>query len=337
MAPALDVRALQVSLFTRSGVLPAVDRVSFTVAAGETLALVGESGCGKSLTALALMRLLPDPPARIIGGEVRLDGEDLVRLDERAMQGMRSKRISMIFQDPAGSLNPVVSVGRQLVEVIEAHTDLGRRAAIDRALELLDLVRIADPKSRFGEFPHRLSGGMCQRVMIAMAIACGPRALIADEPTTALDVTVQAQVLALLQRLQDEIGMAMLFITHDLGVVAQVAQRVAVMYAGRKVEEAAVDALFAAPLHPYTRGLLAATPKAGVDRATRLAEIPGMVPPLGNLPTGCAFAPRCPLAGERCRAERPVLTEAAPGRLVACFAADAMQDRIVNDVAVVGS
>jgi len=337
MIPALDVRGLEVSLFTRSGALAAVDGVSLTVAADETVALVGESGCGKSLTALALMRLLPDPPARVIGGVALLDGVDLLRLDEHAMRRVRSKRISMIFQDPASSLNPVVSVGRQLVEVIQEHADIGRRAAVDRALELLDLVRIADARSRFDEYPHRLSGGMCQRVMIAIAVACGPRVLIADEPTTALDVTVQAEVLALLERLQDEIGMAMLFITHDLAVVARVAERVAVMYAGRKVEEASVEALFAAPLHPYTRGLLAATPIAGVGRATRLAEIPGIVPSLGELPAGCAFAPRCKLAGERCLVERPVLSEAAPGRLVACFAVYGAQGRTASDVVAVGA
>jgi peptide/nickel transport system ATP-binding protein len=334
MGPALEVSGLRVSLFTRAGVLAAVDGVSFAVSPGETIALVGESGCGKSLTALSLMRLLPDPPARIVGGTARLDGIDLFRLTEREMQAIRSRRMSMIFQDPASSLNPVVSIGDQIVEVLRAHTDLGRRAAHDRALELLDLVRIADPRSRFGEYPHRLSGGMCQRVMIAVAIACGPQVLIADEPTTALDVTVQAQVLDLLRNLQHESGMAMVFITHDLGVVAEVADRVVVMYAGRKVEEASIDALFSSPLHPYTQGLLAATRTPGMARSTRLSEIPGTVPSLSGMPAGCAFEPRCPVARRRCMTEQPAGTAPAPGRLVACFAVEETQAERCLDVAI---
>jgi oligopeptide/dipeptide ABC transporter ATP-binding protein len=319
----LDVQNLSTTLFTRAGEMKAVDGLSLTVAAGQTVALVGESGCGKSLSALSIMRLLPDPPAKLVGGSVRLNGRDIVPLSERAMLDVRGKEIGMIFQDPMSSLNPVTTVEHQIVEVLRTHTDLGEAAARQRALELLELVGMPDAARRRSAYPHQLSGGMCQRVMIAMAIACQPSVLIADEPTTALDVTVQAQVLALLKRLQAEAGMAMIFITHDLGVVAETADRVVVMYAGRKVEEADVDTLFERPLHPYTAGLIGATPVPGAERAARLADIPGMVPPLNALPQGCAFAARCPKVMDRCRTERPQLTEPAPGRLVACFAAEA--------------
>ncbi len=318
----LDVRGLRTTLFTRGGELKAVDGLSLSVGAGETVALVGESGCGKSLSALSIMRLLPDPPGRIVGGEVRLNGRDIVPLPEEDMLAIRGQEIGMIFQDPMSSLNPVATVEKQIVEVLRAHTDLPRAAARGRARELLELVGMPDAGRRLDEYPHRLSGGMCQRVMIAMAIACSPSVLIADEPTTALDVTVQAQVLALLKRLQQDAGMAMMFITHDLGVVAETADRVVVMYAGRKVEEATVDDLFETPLHPYTAGLIGATPTPGAARVERLADIPGMVPALNELPRGCAFAPRCPRVMDRCRHEMPVLTEPAPGRRVACFAAE---------------
>jgi len=322
MAVPLEVRDLSTTLFTRRGTMKAVDGISLTVGAGETVALVGESGCGKSLTALSIMRLLPDPPARIVGGEVILNGRDLVALPEQAMLDIRGREIGMIFQDPMSSLNPVAAVEKQIVEVLSAHTTLDRRQARARVLELLEQVGMPDAERRLDAYPHQLSGGMCQRVMIAMAIACSPSVLIADEPTTALDVTVQAQVLALLRRLQEEAGMAMIFITHDLGVVAEIADRVVVMYAGRKVEEATVDDLFEAPLHPYTAGLIGATPMPGAARAARLADIPGMVPPLNALPAGCAFAPRCPRVMDRCRKEQPALTEPRPGRRVACFAAE---------------
>ncbi len=322
MASPLEVRDLRTTLFTRRGDMKAVDGLSLTVGAGETVALVGESGCGKSLSALSIMRLLPDPPARIIGGEVRLNGRDIVALSEDDMLDVRGKEIGMIFQDPMSSLNPVATIEKQIVEVLTAHADLSRRAARARALELLELVGMPDAARRLDAYPHQLSGGMCQRVVIAMAIACSPSVLIADEPTTALDVTVQAQVLALLKKLQTDAGMAMIFITHDLGVVAETADRVVVMYAGRKVEEASVDDLFEAPLHPYTVGLIGATPTPGAERAERLADIPGMVPPLNALPQGCAFAPRCKRVMERCLGERPTLREAAPGRLVACFAVE---------------
>ena len=301
---------------------------------------MGESGCGKSLSALSIMRLLPDPPARIVGGEVKLNGRDIVSLPEDGMLDIRGKEIGMIFQDPMSSLNPVATVEKQIAEVLTTHTDLGRGQARARAHELLELVGMPDAGRRLDQlegallelvgmpdagrrldaYPHQLSGGMCQRVVIAMAIACHPSVLIADEPTTALDVTVQAQVLTLLKRLQADGGMAMIFITHDLGVVAETADRVVVMYAGRKVEEATVDELFESPLHPYTVGLIGATPVPGAERAERLADIPGMVPPLNALPQGCAFAPRCKRAMPRCLSERPELTEPASGRLVACFA-----------------
>jgi peptide/nickel transport system ATP-binding protein len=318
----LEVRGLSTTLFTRRGEMKAVDGLSLTVGAGETVALVGESGCGKSLSALSIMRLLPDPPARIVGGSVILNGRDLVVLPEEAMLDIRGQEIGMIFQDPMSSLNPVATVEKQIAEVLAAHTALDRKQVRTRVLELLEQVGMPDSSRRLDAYPHQLSGGMCQRVMIAMAIACSPSVLIADEPTTALDVTVQAQVLTLLKRLQAEAGMAMIFITHDLGVVAETADRVVVMYAGRKVEEATVDDLFEAPLHPYTAGLIGATPVPGAARAERLADIPGMVPPLNALPAGCAFAPRCPRVMDRCWKERPALTEPRPGRLVACFAAE---------------
>lgn len=319
---ALELDGLSVVLHTRAGALPAVADVSLSVAPGETLALVGESGCGKSMTALAIMRLLPEPPARLAGGRVLLDGTDVAALPERAMQDIRGRSIAMIFQDPMSALNPVATVGAQIAEVLRRHEGLSGRAAHDRTLELLDLVGIPDPAGRIDEFPHRLSGGMSQRVMIAMAIACRPRVLIADEPTTALDVTIQAQILELLRRLQDETGMAMLLITHDLGVVAEIADRVAVMYAGRIVEQATTEALFARPLHPYARGLMGATPVGGpAGRQRRLADIPGSVPPLAALPPGCAFAPRCPQRFAPCMATRPGLTQ-HDHRRVACFAAE---------------
>ena len=322
MALPLEVLGLSTTLFTRRGEMKAVDGLSLSVGAGETVALVGESGCGKSLSALSIMRLLPDPPARIVGGEVWLNGRDLVPLAEEGMLDIRGQEIGMIFQDPMSSLNPVATVEKQIAEVLMTHADLGRGQARARAHELLEMVGMPDAGRRLDAYPHQLSGGMCQRVVIAMAIACSPSVLIADEPTTALDVTVQAQVLTLLKQLQADAGMAMVFITHDLGVVAETADRVVVMYAGRKVEEATVDELFETPLHPYTAGLIGATPVPGAARAERLADIPGMVPPLNDLPQGCAFAPRCPRVMARCREERPKLTRPAPGRLVACFAAE---------------
>ncbi|WP_035713173.1 ABC transporter ATP-binding protein [Azorhizobium doebereinerae] len=322
-APALlSVSDLEVTLFTRAGQLKAVDRLSLEVAAGETLAIVGESGCGKSISALALMRLLPEPPAKITGGSVRLAGRDLTRLSEGEMQRVRGKDLAMIFQDPMSALNPVLTVGRQIVEVIARHDPASHRAMQARALELMRKVRIPDAERRFNDYPHQLSGGMNQRIVIAMAIACQPKVLVADEPTTALDVTIQAQILDLMKELQAETGMGLIIITHDLGVVAETADRVLVMYAGRKVEDGTVDAVFDRPLHPYTRGLMGATPSATLQPHGRLAEIPGSVPALADLPAGCAFNNRCPIAFARCFAERPGLTMPAPARSVACFAVE---------------
>jgi peptide/nickel transport system ATP-binding protein len=320
----LDVKNLKTVFFTNSGLFKAVDDVSFTVSRGETLAIVGESGCGKSVTALSLMRLVPDPPGRIVGGSITLEGTDLLALSEAEMRKIRGNRISMIFQEPMTSLNPVMRIGDQIVEAVRLHRNLSAKEARDIAIEMLRLVRIPEPVRRAREYPHQLSGGMRQRAMIAMALACRPALLIADEPTTALDVTIQAQILALILDLQKELGTGLVLITHDLGVVAQTAQRVIVMYAGRKVEEASVEALFAAPKHPYTRGLMASiptVPASGVAAQERLNEIPGTVPSLVRLPKGCAFAPRCTLAIKRCEAEYPPLTDWGGGHLAACWRA----------------
>ena len=319
----LDVKGLQTVFFTNSGLFRAVDDISFSVRRGETLAIVGESGCGKSVTALSIMRLVPDPPGRIVAGSVTLEGTDLLALDEAHMRQIRGDRISMIFQEPMTSLNPVMRIGDQIIEAVLLHRPMPRKKAWQQAVDMLRLVRIPEPERRALEYPHQLSGGMRQRAMIAMALACRPALLIADEPTTALDVTIQAQILALVLELQNELGMGLILITHDLGVVAQTAQRVIVMYAGRKVEEAGVEALFANPRHPYTRGLMAsipAVPSQGEKAEARLVEIPGMVPSLVGLPAGCAFAPRCKLAIERCRAEYPPLQDFG-GHLSACWRA----------------
>jgi peptide/nickel transport system ATP-binding protein len=326
----LEVAGLQTFFYTRHGIVKAVDGVSFSVRPAETLAIVGESGCGKSVTALSLMRLVPDPPGRIVGGTVRLAGADLLALDEEAMRDVRGKDISMIFQEPMTSLNPVMTVGKQIAEALLLHEGLSRAAAQRKAVEMLRLVRIPEPEQRAKEYPHQLSGGMRQRAMIAMALACNPKVLIADEPTTALDVTIQAQILEIILELQHKLGTAVILITHDLGVVAETAQRVIVMYAGRKVEEAPVEELFARPLHPYTHGLLASIPRLGLMRGEstgadgRLQEIPGIVPALSNLPEGCAFAPRCAFAEERCRQAYPPYEEKRPGHWAACWRSDAL-------------
>ncbi|OAF02226.1 peptide ABC transporter ATP-binding protein [Bradyrhizobium centrolobii] len=320
----LDVKNLRTVFFTNSGLFKAVDDVSFTVRRGETLAIVGESGCGKSVTALSLLRLVPDPPGRIVGGSVTLEGTDLLTLDDAEMRAIRGNRISMIFQEPMTSLNPVMRIGHQIVEAVRLHRNMSAKEAHDLAIEMLRLVRIPEPARRAREYPHQLSGGMRQRAMIAMALACRPALLIADEPTTALDVTIQAQILALILDLQKELGTGLVLITHDLGVVAQTAQRVIVMYAGKKVEEASVEALFAAPKHPYTRGLMAsipAVPASDVAPQARLNEIPGTVPSLVRLPAGCAFAPRCKLAIKRCQEEYPPLADWGGGHLAACWRA----------------
>ncbi len=321
----LDVEDLRTYFFLRGGILKAVDGVSFQLRAHETLAIVGESGCGKSMTALSLMRLIPEPPGKIVSGSVKLAGRDLIALDESAMRRVRGKDISMIFQEPMTSLNPVMTVGNQIAEALLLHEGLSRKDALSRAVEILRLVRIPEPEQRLKEYPHQLSGGMRQRVMIAMALACNPKVLLADEPTTALDVTIQAQILDIILDLQKKLGTALILITHDLGVVAETAQRVIVMYAGKKVEEAAVGELFARPLHPYTHGLMASIPRLELMRGgtgetkARLQEIPGIVPALTNLPPGCTFAPRCPFADDRCRTVAPAYEEKRPAHWAACW------------------
>jgi peptide/nickel transport system ATP-binding protein len=314
-APILRVRDLRAHLDTAQGAIRAVDGVSFDLNPGETLCLVGESGCGKSMTALALMGLLPRPAGRITSGTVDLAGEgNLVGLDSAALRRIRGSAMSMVFQEPMTSLNPVFRIGWQIAEAIRVHQKVGRAQARQRAIELLDLVGIASPQTRCDAFPHQLSGGMRQRAMIAMALACRPRVILADEPTTALDVTIQAQILRLMNRLKREVGAALLLITHDLGVVAQMAQRVCVMYAGVIVEQAEVRELFGNPLHPYTRGLLASMPGGrGAGTRRRLATIPGIVPALNRLPQGCRFADRCDQVHDRCRAEEPPLEALPPG------------------------
>ncbi|MEO7743449.1 MAG: ABC transporter ATP-binding protein [Usitatibacter sp.] len=323
-APLLEVEGLKTHFFTRDGVVRAVDGVSFTIQPGETLALVGESGCGKSVTSLSILRLIASPPGRTVAGAIRFNGRDLLGLTEREMRNVRGNEISMIFQEPMTSLNPVLTTGRQIAEALVLHRGLARAEATERAVEMLRLVNIPEPARRASEYPHQMSGGMRQRVMIAMALACDPKLLIADEPTTALDVTIQAQILDLMRALKEKTGAAIMLITHDLGVVAEMAQRVVVMYAGRKVEEATVSDLFARPRHPYTRGLMKSIPRLGTAKAARqpLAEIPGMVPSLREPIAGCAFAMRCAYAVDRCRVEAPPLEARAVGHTVACWEAD---------------
>ncbi|MEW6683898.1 MAG: ABC transporter ATP-binding protein [Nitrospirota bacterium] len=305
--PLLRIVDLTVEFPTALGFARAVDRVSLEISKGEVLGVVGESGCGKSMTALAVLRLVP-PPGRITGGRVLLDERDLLALPPVALQAIRGKRIAMIFQEPMTALNPVITVGEQIAEMLRLHLRLSRSAAKTRTIDLLRLVGIPSPDKRWAEYPHQLSGGMRQRVMIAMAISCDPDVVFADEPTTALDVTVQAQILDLLADLRERLGMAMVLISHNLGVIAQVAHRVVVMYAGRIVEETTTSRLFTAPEHPYTRGLLASLPPADLrtGRPRRLAAIPGTVPTLGAVPGGCAFAPRCPIVVERCAQDPPL-------------------------------
>jgi oligopeptide/dipeptide ABC transporter ATP-binding protein len=323
----LEIDDLQTHFFTGAGVVRAVDGVSYAVRAGETLGVVGESGCGKSVTALSVLRLVASPPGRIVGGSVRFNGANLLDLSEAEMEDIRGNEISMIFQEPMTSLNPLLTVGRQISEAIVLHQGLGPRSAMEKAVNMLRRVSIPEPERRAHAYPHQLSGGMRQRVMIAMALSCNPKVLIADEPTTALDVTIQAQILDLMRELQETTGTAIILITHDMGVVAENADRVVVMYAGRKVEEASAKELFEHPGHPYTRGLLGSLPKLDVAARTdahrnRLNEIKGMVPSLLNLPDGCTFAPRCEFASDECRAGYPPLTERRPGHFIACWHAD---------------
>ena len=323
----LQVDNLQTHFFTAVGTVRAVDGVSYDLKSGETLGVVGESGCGKSVSALSVLRLVANPPGRIVGGAIRFEGKNLLELSEPEMERIRGNEISMIFQEPMTSLNPLFTIGRQVSEAIALHQGLSRKEAMDRAVEMLRRVYIPEPERRVHAYPHQMSGGMRQRVMIAMALSCNPKVLIADEPTTALDVTIQAQILDLMRELQETYGTAIVLITHDMGVVAENADRVVVMYAGRKVEEAPAADLFDNPGHPYTKGLLGSIPHLDTAAQSngaraRLNEIKGMVPSLFDLPPGCSFAPRCGFATDRCRGEQPVLEEQRPGHWVACWHAD---------------
>ncbi|MEX0806599.1 MAG: ABC transporter ATP-binding protein [Candidatus Binatia bacterium] len=318
MGELIQVRDLQTSFFTPEGEVRAIDGVSFEIGEGKTLGLVGESGCGKSVTSLSIMRLIASPPGKIVGGEILYRGRDLLKLKNEEMRKIRGNEISMIFQEPMTSLNPVFTVGNQIGEAIHLHQGLGKRETREKTVEMLRLVKIADPKSRVDSYPHQLSGGMRQRVMIAMALSCNPNLLIADEPTTALDVTIQAQILELMKELQQKIGMALLLITHDLGVVAEQADEVAIMYGGKIVERASAQAIFTHPFHPYTVGLLNSLPGTGGSKKKRLDAIPGVVPNPLQLPSGCRFRDRCPRAADLCAQNEPRLVEKEPGHTVAC-------------------
>ncbi|MGE0153787.1 MAG: ABC transporter ATP-binding protein [Reyranellaceae bacterium] len=322
--PILQVRNLKTVFQTRSGAVPAVNDVSFDLRRGETLGLVGESGCGKSVTSLSILRLIPARAGKVEQGSVVYAGRDLMRLGDEEMRKIRGGEIAMVFQEPMTALNPVLTIGQQIIETILLHEDIGREQARQRAVEMLKVVHIPEAERQIDNYPHQLSGGMRQRAMIAMALSCNPKVLIADEPTTALDVTIQAQILELMQELQAKFGTAIIMITHDLGVIAETAHRVAVMYAGRKVEEAQVEALFEDPIHPYTQGLLQAIPGMELESTDggprrRLYAIEGTVPALADLPPGCAFAPRCPLASDICRQEVPPLEEKKPRHYAACW------------------
>ena len=316
----LEIRGLKTYFRTDDGVVQAVDGVDIRIARGETVCVVGESGCGKTVTALSVLKLIASPPGKIVAGKILWQGRDLVPLDAAQMSAVRSKEIAMVFQEPMTSLNPVYTVGEQIAETVRLHEGLSRRAAMEKAVEMLKLVHIPNAAQRVNDYPHQFSGGMRQRVMIAMALSCNPKLLIADEPTTALDVTIQAQILDLLQEMKARFGMAIMLITHAMGVVAETAQRVVVMYAGEVVEEAGVGQLFEAPRHPYTQGLIRSIPR--VDKAAthkaRLEAIPGVVPSLLKPPQGCRFAPRCRFAKDVCRKETPAFREVAPGHKVAC-------------------
>ena len=317
--PLLEVSDLRTQFFTQDGVVKAVNGVSFTLNEGEALGLVGESGCGKSVSALSLMRLIPQPPGRIVSGQVMFDGRDLLKLKADDMRKVRGNDVAMIFQDPMTSLNPVLTIGRQIGEALELHKGMDRSASRKRTIELLELVGIPAARSRVDDYPHQFSGGMRQRVMIAMALSCEPRLLIADEPTTALDVTIQAQILDLIKRLRKDLGMAIIMITHDLGVVAGIADRINVMYAGYIVETGTVDEIFHNPRHPYTLGLLKSIPRLDEPRKEQLVPIEGLPPDLVDPPPGCAFQPRCPYALERCLTEKPSLEPVVPGHRIACW------------------
>lgn len=329
----LEVRDLQTHFFTKSGVVKAVDGVNFDIKPGETLGIVGESGSGKSMTAMSIMQLIPSPPGKIVNGEILFEGKDLIKMPEKELKKIRGNQISMIFQDPMTSLNPVFTIKKQMVETIRTHQDVTKKEAIDRAVELLELVGIPDARNRLNNYPHEFSGGMRQRVMIAMALSCNPKLLIADEPTTALDVTIQAQILDLLNRLQDELGMSIIMITHDLGVVAEVCDRVMVMYAGQPVEFTDAAQLFDNPKHPYTWGLLNSIPKITkkTDGQKRLEAIPGLPPDLRNLEPGCHFAPRCKHAMESCFKVNPAYQPYKDNHLVRCLLYEEKKEVLTNE------
>jgi len=315
----LEVKGLETRFFTQDGVVKAVNGISYKLDEGETLAIVGESGCGKSVGVMSLLRLIPEPPGKVTGGEAFFMGRDLLKMDKESIRQVRGKEIAMIFQDPMTSLNPVLTISRQITEALELHLGMDKHQAQDRAIELLEMVNIPNAAGRINDYPHQFSGGMRQRVMIAMALSCMPQVLIADEPTTALDVTIQAQIVELVKRLRDELGMAIIWITHDLGVVAGLAERVLVMYAGMVIEEAAVHDLYGAPTHPYTLGLLGSLPRIDMLRDERLTSIEGMPPDLIALPEGCPFASRCDYVIDRCLADTPPLISIAPGHKAACW------------------
>lgn len=319
MEKLLEVKGLKTHFFTSGGVVKAVDGISYDVAPGETVAVVGESGCGKSVGAMSILRLIPDPPGKTVGGEIIFQGRDLLKLSDDEMRDVRGRDIGMIFQEPMTSLNPVLSIGRQLTETVEHHLKVSRAQAMERAVELLGLVGISEPHRRLKQYPHHLSGGMRQRVMIAMSLACEPKLIIADEPTTALDVTIQAQILELMKNLTRELGVAMIIITHNLGVVARYADRVNVMYAGRIVESGTAEEIYHNPKHPYTLALLRSVPRMDQPRGAKLEPVDGQPPDLTKLDGGCAFRPRCRFAKDSCGQAQPVLEEVAPGHISACF------------------
>jgi oligopeptide transport system ATP-binding protein len=319
MGTLLEVKGLHTQFFTQDGVVNAVNGISYTLDEGETLGIVGESGCGKSVGVMSLIRLIPMPPGRVVAGEVWFEGRDLLKLDDDEIRQVRGNRIAMIFQDPMTSLNPVLTIGRQITEALELHLGMDKEQARKRSAELLALVGIPGAEGRLDDYPHQFSGGMRQRVMIAMGLSCNPQLLIADEPTTALDVTIQAQIVELVKKLRDEIGMAIIWITHDLGVVAGLADRMIVMYAGFIVEESAVKELYANPRHPYTLGLLGSLPRLDEERPTRLRSIEGLPPDLIDLPPGCPFYARCTYRIDRCQRENPPLETVGPHHRVACW------------------
>jgi len=319
MGTLLQVKGLKTQFFTQDGIVKAVNGIAYDLNEGETLGLVGESGCGKSVSVLSLMRLIPQPPGRIVGGEAWFQGRDLLTMDSEEIRSVRGNKIAMIFQDPMTSLNPVLTINQQVSEALELHLGMDKNQARERTVELLELVRIPAAADRIDDYPHQFSGGMRQRVMIAMGLSCNPQLLIADEPTTALDVTIQAQIIELVKQLKDEIGMAVIWITHDLGVVAGLADRVNVMYAGYIIESADVKDVYGDPRHPYTLGLLGSIPRLDADRKTKLTPIDGLPPDLIDMPAGCPFAPRCVYAIERCLEEMPTLETIARGHTVACW------------------